>query len=86
MPLALAVLLWAPAGATGLALLMAAFAFGYLGARAVTLGLRARTSPLDGGRRPLTPPARAICPTAPAPDPRSGSRSGGCAHSPARVG
>jgi putative MATE family efflux protein len=44
VPLAVAVLLWAPAGATGLALLMAAFAFGYLGARAVTLGLRARTA------------------------------------------
>jgi hypothetical protein len=44
VPLALAVLAWAPAGATGLALLMAAFAFGYLGARAVTLALRARTS------------------------------------------
>ena len=43
VPLAAAVLFWAPAGATGLALLMAAFAFGYLGARAVTLSLRART-------------------------------------------
>lgn len=44
VPLAVAVLLWAPSGAAGLALLMAAFAFGYLGARAVTLGLRARTA------------------------------------------
>ena len=44
VPLAVAVLLWAPPGAAGLALLMAAFAFGYLGARAVTLGLRARTA------------------------------------------
>ncbi|TFD70724.1 MATE family efflux transporter [Cryobacterium gelidum] len=43
VPLAAAVLFWAPTGATGLALLMAAFAFGYLGARAVTLSLRART-------------------------------------------
>jgi putative MATE family efflux protein len=42
VPLAVGVLLWAPAGAVGLAWLMAAFAFGYLGARAVTLGLRAR--------------------------------------------
>ncbi|WP_277870629.1 MATE family efflux transporter [Cryobacterium sp. TMT1-2-1] len=42
VPLAVAVL-WAPPGSAGLALLMAAFAFGYLGARAVTLGLRART-------------------------------------------
>ncbi|TFC93122.1 MATE family efflux transporter [Cryobacterium breve] len=44
VPLAVAVLLLAPSGATGLAWLMAAFAFGYLGARAVTLGLRARAS------------------------------------------
>lgn len=44
VPLALAVLVWAPSGATGLALLMAAFAIGYLGARALTLALRARTS------------------------------------------
>jgi Na+-driven multidrug efflux pump len=43
VPLAAAVLFWAPTGATGLALLMAAFALGYLGARAVTLSLRART-------------------------------------------
>lgn len=42
VPLAGAVLLWAPAGAAGLAWLMAAFAFGFLGARAVTLSLRAR--------------------------------------------
>ena len=44
VPLAVAVLLWAPSGAAGLALLMAAFTVGYLGARAVTLGLRARTA------------------------------------------
>nr|WP_218869182.1 MATE family efflux transporter [Leifsonia psychrotolerans] len=44
VPFALAVLFRAPPGAAGLALLMAAFAFGYLGARAVTLGLRARGS------------------------------------------
>ena len=44
VPLALLVQAWAPPGAAGLALLMAAFAFGYLGARAVTLGLRARGS------------------------------------------
>ena len=49
-PLAFAVLAWVPtgaagtAGASGLAWLMAAFVFGYLGARAVTLGLRARTA------------------------------------------
>jgi Na+-driven multidrug efflux pump len=45
-PLAFVVLAWPPAGsagAAGLAWLMAAFAFGYLGARAVTLTLRART-------------------------------------------
>lgn len=42
-PLAAAVLIWAPAGSAGLALLMAAFALGYLGARALTLSLRART-------------------------------------------
>jgi hypothetical protein len=42
--MAIAVLLLAPPGAAGLAWLMAAFAFGYLGARAVTLGLRARAS------------------------------------------
>jgi putative MATE family efflux protein len=44
MPLAVAVLVWAPPGALGLALLMAAFTFGFLGARAVTLGLRARST------------------------------------------
>jgi len=43
LPLAAAVLFWAPAGAAGLALLMAAFALGFLGARGVTLSLRART-------------------------------------------
>jgi Na+-driven multidrug efflux pump len=43
-PLAFAVLAWLPEGATGLAWLMAAFAFGYLGARAITLSLRARTA------------------------------------------
>jgi putative MATE family efflux protein len=42
VPLAGAVLLWAPPGAAGLAWLMAAFALGFLGARAVTLSLRAR--------------------------------------------
>ncbi|TFD83217.1 MATE family efflux transporter [Cryobacterium lactosi] len=42
VPLAGLVLLWAPDGAAGLAWLMAAFAFGFLGARAVTLSLRAR--------------------------------------------
>jgi putative MATE family efflux protein len=42
LPLAGAVLLWAPSGAAGLAWLMAAFAFGFLGARALTLSLRAR--------------------------------------------
>jgi putative MATE family efflux protein len=44
VPLAVAVMLWSPTGAAGLAWLMAAFAFGYLGARALTLGLRARSS------------------------------------------
>jgi len=44
VPLALAVLWLAPTGAAGLAWLMAAFALGYLGARAVTLSLRARTA------------------------------------------
>ncbi|RNE66988.1 MATE family efflux transporter [Cryobacterium tepidiphilum] len=43
-PFAVAVLLWAPSGRTGLALLMAAFAFAFLGARAATLGLRARST------------------------------------------
>jgi putative MATE family efflux protein len=42
VPLAGLVLLWAPAGAPGLAALMAAFVFGFLGARAVTLSLRVR--------------------------------------------
>ena len=42
VPLAVLVLLWAPAGASGLAWLMAAFVFGFLGARAVTLSLRVR--------------------------------------------
>ncbi|GAA3890928.1 MATE family efflux transporter [Leifsonia kafniensis] len=41
VPLALLVQAFAPPGAAGLALLMAAFVFGYLGARALTLGLRA---------------------------------------------
>ena len=44
VPLALLVLWLAPTGAAGLAWLMAAFAFGYLGARAVTLSMRARSS------------------------------------------
>ncbi|WP_233191240.1 MULTISPECIES: MATE family efflux transporter [Cryobacterium] len=44
VPLAVAVLLLAPSGPAGLAWLMAAFAFGYLGARGVTLGLRARAA------------------------------------------
>ncbi|WP_255455317.1 MATE family efflux transporter [Cryobacterium sp. TMB1-7] len=42
VPLAGLVLLFAPAGAAGLAWLMAAFVFGFLGARAVTLSVRAR--------------------------------------------
>ncbi|WP_426517763.1 MATE family efflux transporter [Diaminobutyricibacter sp. McL0618] len=42
IPLALAVGAWATSDAAGLAWLTAAFAFGYIGARAVTLGLRAR--------------------------------------------
>ena len=42
VPLVLAVGAWAPSDATGLALLTGAFAIGYLAARAVTLGLRAR--------------------------------------------
>lgn len=42
VPLAVLVLLWAPAGAAGLAALMATFVFGFLGARAVTLSLRVR--------------------------------------------
>ena len=44
VPFAVAIVLWAPGGAPGLALLMLAFMFGYLGARAVTLGLRARST------------------------------------------
>jgi len=44
VPLALLVMWLAPTGASGLAWLMAAFAFGYIGARAVTLSLRARSS------------------------------------------
>ncbi len=40
-PLALAVL-WLPTGAVGLLALWVAFSFGYMGGRAVTLGLRAR--------------------------------------------
>jgi putative MATE family efflux protein len=42
VPLAVLVLFWAPAGAAGLAALMATFVFGFLGARAVTLSLRVR--------------------------------------------
>jgi putative MATE family efflux protein len=45
VPFALAVWAWATPGVGGLAWLAAAFCFGYIGARAVTLGLRAR-----GGR------------------------------------
>lgn len=44
IPLALAVGTWAGHDASGLAWLTAAFAFGYLGARALTLGLRARST------------------------------------------
>ncbi|MBG6237518.1 putative MATE family efflux protein [Mycetocola sp. CAN_C7] len=44
VPLALWVLFSAPTDAAGLALLTAAFALGYVAARAVTLGLRARTT------------------------------------------
>ncbi|AWB94351.1 MATE family efflux transporter [Agromyces badenianii] len=44
VPLALWVVAVAPPGAAGPAWLMAAFAIGFLGARAVTLGLRARGS------------------------------------------
>ncbi|MGJ4845689.1 MATE family efflux transporter [Leifsonia sp. Le1] len=43
-PLAVAVVVWGSHDAAGLAWLTAAFAFGYIGARAVTLGLRARTT------------------------------------------
>ncbi|SEB13120.1 MATE family efflux transporter [Leifsonia sp. 21MFCrub1.1] len=42
VPLAVAAAVWGGHDAAGLAALTAAFAFGYLGARAVTLGLRAR--------------------------------------------
>ncbi|MEV8213671.1 MATE family efflux transporter [Leifsonia sp. NPDC077715] len=42
VPLAFAATAWGPHDAVGLAALTAAFALGYLGARAVTLGLRAR--------------------------------------------
>lgn len=42
VPLALMVQAWAAPDAAGLAWLLAAFVFGYLGARALTLGLRAR--------------------------------------------
>lgn len=41
-PLAVAVMVIAPSGAAGLAWLMAAFVFGFFGARLATLGLRAR--------------------------------------------
>ncbi|MFF1571568.1 MATE family efflux transporter [Leifsonia sp. NPDC058292] len=44
VPLALMVGAWGGHDAAGLAWLTAAFAFGYLGARAVTLGLRAHTT------------------------------------------
>ena len=43
VPLAVAAAVWGGHSTTGLAWLTAAFAFGYLGARAVTLGLRARS-------------------------------------------
>lgn len=42
IPLALAVVAWESHDAGGLSALTAAFSFGYLGARALTLGLRAR--------------------------------------------
>ncbi len=44
VPLAVWLLIAAPSDAFGLALLTAAFALGYIAARAVTLGLRARTT------------------------------------------
>ncbi|GAA1448312.1 MATE family efflux transporter [Leifsonia poae] len=44
VPMALAVGAWGGHDASGLAWLTAAFAFGYIGARALTLGLRARTT------------------------------------------
>jgi putative MATE family efflux protein len=43
-PCAVVLALFAPAGPGGFALLVASFAFVYLGARALTLGLRARTA------------------------------------------
>jgi len=43
LPLALVVHRWAPGGTTGLVLLWCAFTGGFMGARALTLGLRART-------------------------------------------
>jgi len=43
LPLALAVHRWAPGGTTGLVLLWVAFAGAFMAARALTLGLRART-------------------------------------------
>lgn len=42
VPMALAVLIWAPTGVSGLAWLWVAFGFGYIAARAATLGWRAR--------------------------------------------
>lgn len=56
-PLPLAVLAFAPHDAVGLAWLVASLAFGYLGARALTLGLRARGSRwmVVGGVRRATP-------------------------------
>ncbi|MEO8907549.1 MAG: MATE family efflux transporter [Microbacteriaceae bacterium] len=44
VPLAVAAGTWSPSGPSGLAWLTAAFSFGYIGARALTLGLRARRS------------------------------------------
>ena len=44
VPLAVWVMVAAPSGAAGLALLTAAFAIGYIAARALTLGLRARST------------------------------------------
>lgn len=44
VPMALAVLTWSSPDAAGLTWLSIAFLFGYLGARALTLGLRARTT------------------------------------------
>ena len=57
LPLALAVLWRAPVGAAGLAWLMAAFVFGFLGARLATLGWRARGDAwMLTGSRVLVPP------------------------------